>query len=818
MMQDAWEHKIALIWSRCTGLTPDRICGTMAAMSKISISEFRGIRPVIDAGALATTEAQTANNCTVRSKALLPLNSDIPSKPAYSFSYVDGFGTWTHATDGALKLGGSAVSQSAPSLPTITIKDSLPSVSMSITTQVILDDDETVTSTPVMTKIDYLESGRAVSGSYETQDVFIRTMESLDRTNGVKSFGKTVTVHIDGNNLTEVGQTVDLTVDAVVVGKARLTMLTSTPSSAGWSWDKDAGKYYIRVARFKVSFALAIEYTASLGMERAAVYRITNVESSGIETPASVATPLIQLTATQYIHFSSLGSKKKRIYRAAGTELNAEYYFVAEVAAGTSTYSDFVADSDLGEVMPDVENPPSTMAQVVLLPGGFLAGFNGKNIYFSEPFMLYWWNSDYTLTTHDNIVGLGVSGNDLVVTTTKRNYLVSTTTPDVTTMSELMSTPVCVSRLSICSVGSLVGYVSEDGFILIQGGVGKNLTAPYYSRSQWMALFPADRTTIAAVEYDSQIVVFFSSSSGIMLDYLNGNLVTFSGGGAGSFTWKSKVFDSDLPIEMHVIQVTGDSGSHSVELFADGVSIHSSSVSANTDAIVPIGTVAAKSWEIQVVGSTRVDGIAMIHRDRMPVSGPMRLTQSNTEGSWRRLLFSFQNRGRFDVAMFRSSAYNVTADFYRDSVLDATRTVANDTDFRIGCTADNDLWEVDVTASGEVYECVLVPRQVEKVRDAIIHMKNDGVSGLPTMLARIVEFPREDYFACVRVRATVYPVTVRVYREGSANPIWTLSVTSDGGRWLPRVQPSRVWEVDAVAASGVIHSVSLAKSMTALRE
>ena len=787
-------------------------------MSKIEINSFSGIRPVISADKLAGIEAQTANNCKVRSKSLVPLNGDLPSVPTYAFSYVDGFGTWTHATDGALKLGGSAVNQSAPSVPGVSILNAFTSVSLSWSVQVTLDDDTTKTVFPVQNEIDYTETGRSVSGSYESHPVFIREMESLDRTNGIKAFNRVIAVTIGASSLTEVGQTAELSYAGTSIGRARLTMLTSTPSSAGWSWDKEAGKYFIRVAPFKVSFALSIEYTSSLGSERAVVYRVTNVESSGIETPASVQTPIVTLTPKQYAQLTGMtGGKKKRIYRAAGTELNSEYYFVAEVSSGATTYSDFIADADLGEVMPDIENPPSTLAQVVLMPGGFLAGFNGKDIYFSDPFMLYSWNSDYTLTTQENIVGLGVSGNDLTVLTTRRSYLVSGSTPDVLTMSELMVPQACISRLSICTVGSLVGFASSDGFILIQGGVGRNVLEPYYSRSQWIALLPVDRTTIAAVEYDNKIVIFLSASSGIILDYLHDHLVTFSGGGTGSFTWKSKIFESDLPIEMHVVKVSGESGTHAVTLFADGSSVASISVAANTDAIVPIGTTSGKSWEIQIVGAVQVDSIGIIHRDRIAVTGPIRMTQSQTEGSWRRLLFYFQNRGRFDVVRCRAHAYDVTADFYRDATLDVTKTISNDTDLRIVSTADNDLWEVDLTSSKEIYEMVLVPRQVEKVSDAVIHLKNDGVQGLITMLARTVEFPREDYFACVRVRATAYPVTLRLYRNGDKNALTSITATDDNGRWLPKFQPARIWEIDAVASTGVIHSVSLAKSMSGLR-
>mgnify|MGYP001502416508 CR=1 FL=1 len=59
--------------------------------------------------------------------------------------------------------------------------------------------------------------------------------------------------------------------------------------------------------------------------------------------------------------------------------------------------------------------PDGPMKGLISLPGGILAGFTGKRICFSEPFLPHAWPVNYRITLEEEIVGIKViSKNHLV--------------------------------------------------------------------------------------------------------------------------------------------------------------------------------------------------------------------------------------------------------------------------------------------------------------------------------------------------------------------------------------------------------------------
>jgi hypothetical protein len=91
----------------------------------------------------------------------------------------------------------------------------------------------------------------------------------------------------------------------------------------------------------------------------------------------------------------------------------------------STTYTDSVASESLGEVLPTeiYDAPNDDTIGLVEHPSGFLAGFFGKTLCFSEIGAPHAWPIDYRLATNHDIVGLGVFGNSVVVTTKGWPYI-----------------------------------------------------------------------------------------------------------------------------------------------------------------------------------------------------------------------------------------------------------------------------------------------------------------------------------------------------------------------------------------------------------
>lgn len=188
-----------------------------------------------------------------------------------------------------------------------------------------------------------------------------------------------------------------------------------------------------------------------------------------------------------------------RIFRTSTTEAGEYYFFVKDVAVGTTSTTDDVDGEDLGEIAPSVDYspPPTDLAGLVAMPGGFMAGFTGKTIHFSEPNYPHAWPSEYDLNVEYDIVGLGVNNSGLVVLTEGVPELITGLHPDSMSQHKLDTRQACVSKRSISTLPdedagqTAVVYASPDGLFMIQGGTPINATKNYYDKETWNDLTPS---------------------------------------------------------------------------------------------------------------------------------------------------------------------------------------------------------------------------------------------------------------------------------------------------------------------------------------
>lgn len=433
------------------------------------------------------------------------------------------------------------------------------------------------------------------------------------------------TVTVDNRNPPVYGQRVKVVVGGTEIGEIEINNLqqSTPPSLVVQGHDADAGMPDQAYNIFTVSgpgTSMTIKclecysdvgngmWGFSPGAGYYTRYIHTWVDDWGQESPPSEPSPEYFIMPGQNVTVAALTpapatAEHRRIYRVVtGTETEA-WRFVLEqdVAAGAwAAILDDVKDEDAGEEMVDMENPPDDLDGLVSLPGGFLAGFRGKEICFTDPWLPYSWPSGYRLTVDSDVVGLAVSGNDLYVLTEAFPYVVTGSHPDVMAMTKMPFPQPCMSRRSIVSSMGWVFYVSPDGLCGIQPGSGaKVMTDAYYSRREWQLLNPASSLMAS---HDTALHYFSSDSVGadvsLLIDFPDGKaaittndehaLAIFSdvetdklyylkdsdairgNGSAASiyewqggttyktFVWRSKRFQDNVPVSPSAVRVTSD--------------------------------------------------------------------------------------------------------------------------------------------------------------------------------------------------------------------------------------------------------------------
>lgn len=203
----------------------------------------------------------------------------------------------------------------------------------------------------------------------------------------------------------------------------------------------------------------------------------------------------------------------RRIYRSQTTITGAtELFFVTEIPVATTSYDYDATTTALGEAITtkDFDPPPDTLSGLTQMPNGMMAAFNGKELYFAEPYIPHAWPEKYVLAVNSDIVGLAAFGSSLAVLTREAPYVVQGIVPDQMAMEIVEGGMPCTTGLGIVDVGYSALYPSPEGIMLIGEGRRENVTAAIFTRDQWARLNPS---SVIAARYKDQYVFLHNSSS-----------------------------------------------------------------------------------------------------------------------------------------------------------------------------------------------------------------------------------------------------------------------------------------------------------------
>ena len=288
-----------------------------------------------------------------------------------------------------------------------------------------------------------------------------------------------------------------------------------------------------------------------------------------------------------------------RIYRTVTGATSAEYYWVADIALGTTSYNDTALDQyvALNFTIPSLTwlPPPPTLLGLVAHPGGFLVGFSGRDLYLSHPYQPHAWPVEYIQTCQTEIAGVAIFGNVIIVMTTSHPYYAEGMDPRNITLQKLDSIDPCISRRSIATTVDGVYYSSPQGIIRHTGGSTELVTRQLFTRQEWQEYFSP--TTVYAVPYGVEYIAFdtaatgfifsptdgstpltqldrFSNVEAIQQDPYSGDVYIVQNNQARIwdppssvpyyYTWTSKEFDLPNPLNFGAFRVKFNSGTTSV--------------------------------------------------------------------------------------------------------------------------------------------------------------------------------------------------------------------------------------------------------------
>jgi len=326
----------------------------------------------------------------------------------------------------------------------------------------------------------------------------------------------------------------------------------------------------------------------------------------------------------------------RRIYRS----VQGVYLLVAEIPAANTTFTDDVSADALAEPLPSLyyEEPPDDLVGLTNLPNGIVAGFVGRDVYFSEPYRPYAWPSTYMQSVDYPVVGLGRMDTTLAVLTTGVPYFIQGSHPDSMAVVKSDLEQACTSKHSIVSFGSAVMYAAPDGLMLLSPGGSRILTSELFSYKQWQAYFAPE--SIHAYQQDNKYIAFYDNGTtqgGFIYDTKSGQFIlhdiycetgfhdiqrdklflafddrtvkAWEQGSAKQYAWRSKVFTMPQRIGFTCGQVEAENYPMTMRVYVDDVLLHTETVTSRDPFRLPAKV--GRDWVMEVEGGYEVFSMAL---------------------------------------------------------------------------------------------------------------------------------------------------------------------------------------------------------------
>lgn len=439
---------------------------------------------------------------------------------------------------------------------------------------------------------------------------------------------------------------------------ASQTTFTDTQTAASISGNASIPAGFQDLLSTPVDVALVEGKVPAKKVPESRTYVYTYVSAYGEEGPPSPASAVIDIDPDQAVSLSGMSTAPsgaynvthKRIYRSSTVGNQAQFQFVAEIVVANETYSDTKKQSDLGETLPSEtwDAPPAKLFGLRIMANGIACGFVKddvcRTVALSEAFLPHAWPPEYTFTTDDTIVGIGVFRQSIAVLTKSFPYVIYGVDPAAMSMTRLELQQACVSAKSIVETGDGVIYASPDGLISISGNGAQNVTQNLFTRDQWQEFVPS---SMQCFFHDGRIHILYTPATGsrgmLVVDVSGqgailtradinaateikggyydsrtdtlywiqgGNIVRHNRGSDLTYLWRSKLFKATYPMNFSCAQVLAETYPVTLKVYADGVEKLNKSVADAKIFTLPSGF-RAQDWYYEVTGTTKVYSVSI---------------------------------------------------------------------------------------------------------------------------------------------------------------------------------------------------------------
>jgi len=391
------------------------------------------------------------------------------------------------------------------------------------------------------------------------------------------------------------------------------------------------------------------------------VYAYTFVTSLDEESAPSPLSSIVGWSPGQSVRLSGFaaapsgrGINRMRIYRSeTGASGQTDLYLIAERAFSTSNFDDAVDLLPIQEAIRSLtfDAPRAGLRGAVSMPNGMMAAFEGRDVWFCEPWQPHAWPAGYAQRVEHDIVGLAAFGTSLAVLTTAQPYLAQGMHPDQMRLTKIEGNFPCVSARSIVDMGYFAVYASTFGLVAISEAGPKLVTKDIVSRRAWFEMRPS--TFVGSHHQDRYVAAHSDGAGGTVcttfdLSIEPPNIVGLratpqafhniaetgrlyyihkdnmrqvrevdpvSGPDVGVLEWRSKQFIFNQATAYACMLVDADynesRGQLAVKVIADGKTIAIAS-EANRIVWIPGGRLYRK-WEIEIKTSMRITAVYLAH-------------------------------------------------------------------------------------------------------------------------------------------------------------------------------------------------------------
>ena len=400
-------------------------------------------------------------------------------------------------------------------------------------------------------------------------------------------------------------------------------------------------------------------------LEEATVFAYTYVTDLDEETQPSPLSSTVNLAPDQGATISNFsvpnatrGFNRIRIYKSvtsiSGTT---ELYLIRETNhTATSPLTTFFynpASYPIQSPIPTVDYtpPPSGLSGIVTMPNGMMAAFEGRRIYFCEPYIPHAWPIKYSLTVDYPIVALCAFGTMLAILTEGTPYRAQGTHPDNIMLEKVEENLPCLSAAGAVDLGYACAYPSYNGLVVMTSGAAETVSKGIFTLDQWRALDPssfiaadyagvyifshdpigAAGRSIGIIDLTGEAPFYLQTDTvaqGFHKSLTEGKLYLLGSNGTvtqwyppsttpKTYAWTSRITDLKYPENFAVILVEGraydesqgGSAAFACAIYGDGVLRHTIT-DLNTPKRLP-GGFKAQEWELRITGNAEIERITL---------------------------------------------------------------------------------------------------------------------------------------------------------------------------------------------------------------